>query len=245
MAVEICDLTVAFGDTLALDHISLAVPSGRLCAIMGPNGGGKTTLIKAMLGLTPSTGSVRIAGEPYARQRHRVGYVPQRASLDWNFPATALETVQTGTYGRLGLFQRVRAQERATALRCLEHVGLADAAQRPVRMLSGGQQQRVLLARALAQQAEVYLLDEPFAGVDAPSERTVIALLQTLCTGGRTVICVHHDMASAPAYFDWLILLNTRLIAAGPFASTFTPHNVQATYSGHAIMPPAALQHHV
>jgi manganese/zinc/iron transport system ATP- binding protein len=228
------DVSVAYRGATALCSIDLTVPSGCLCAVMGPNGGGKTTLIKALLGLVPAAGEVRIFGESYASQRRRVGYVPQRDSVDWDFPMTALDIVMMGAYGQLGWFRRAGRRERDAARDCLAQVGMADCADRRIRALSGGQRQRVFLARALAQNASLYLLDEPFAGVDAPTERAVVTLLQALRASGCTIVCVHHDLTTAPDYFDWLILLNTRLIAAGPFAQTFTAAHVGAAYSGAA-----------
>ncbi|RMG66152.1 MAG: metal ABC transporter ATP-binding protein [Chloroflexi bacterium] len=231
--LEINDLTVVYRDKPALQDIDLTIPEGKLAAIIGPNGAGKSTLIKAVLGLVPTTaGSVRIYGKPYVEQRRLVGYVPQRSSVDWDFPTTALDVVMMGTYGRLGWIRRPGPAERDFALRCLEQVGMAQYADRQIGQLSGGQQQRVFLARALAQDAQIYFMDEPFVGVDAVTERAIVALLQALQQQGKTVICVHHDLDSAPDYFDWVVLLNVRLIANGPFMSTFTADNLRKTYGG-------------
>jgi manganese/zinc/iron transport system ATP- binding protein len=226
-------LTVAYNEQPVLHDVDLVVPEGRLAAIVGPNGAGKSTLIKAMLGLVPTlTGSVAFYGKPYAEQRLLVGYVPQRGSVDWDFPTNALDVVLMGLYGRLGWLRRPGKQERDEALYRLEQVGMADLAQRQISQLSGGQQQRVFLARALAQNARVYLMDEPFVGVDATTERAIVTLLQALRDEGRTVIVVHHDLDTAPAYFDWAVLLNGRVVAAGPMAEVFTSEHLQRTYGG-------------
>jgi manganese/zinc/iron transport system ATP- binding protein len=231
--LEINDLTVAYRDKPVLQDIDLTIPEGKLTAIIGPNGAGKSTLIKAVLGLLPTAaGTVRIYGRPYAQQRHLVGYVPQRGSVDWDFPTTALDVVMMGTYGRLGWVKRPGKAERELALHSLHQVGMDRYAERQISQLSGGQQQRVFLARALAQDAKVYFMDEPFVGVDAMTEKAIVGLLQALRSQGKTVIVVHHDLDSAPEYFDWVVLLNVRLIAAGPFESTFTTEHLRRTYGG-------------
>jgi manganese/zinc/iron transport system ATP- binding protein len=230
-AVAVEDLTVAYRETPVLRDIHLAIPSGALAAIIGPNGAGKSTLLKSILGLLPvAAGQVSILGRPYREQRRLVGYVPQRESVDWDFPTSALDVVMMGRYGHLGWFRRPGAAERAVAMAALEHVGLADLAGRQIRQLSGGQQQRVFLARALAQDAQIYFMDEPFASVDAATERAIIVLLRELRARGKTVVVVHHDLGTAPEYFDWVTLLNVRLIANGPMATTFTPENLRLTY---------------
>jgi manganese/zinc/iron transport system ATP- binding protein len=227
------DLTVSYRDKPVLQDIDLVIPKGQLCAIIGPNGAGKTTLIKAALGLIPTaSGSVRFFGASYADQRRRVGYVPQRASVDWDFPTTAIDVVMMGTYGKLGWLKRPGKAERQRALDALEQVRMAEFAERQISQLSGGQQQRVFLARALAQDAELYFMDEPFVGVDAVTEEAIIGLLKSLRAKGRTVVAVHHDLDSAPEYFDWLVLLNVRLIASGPFSTTFTSDNLRSAYGG-------------
>ncbi|MCS7056204.1 MAG: metal ABC transporter ATP-binding protein [Thermoflexales bacterium] len=231
--IEINDLTVAYRDAPVLQDIDLTIPEGKLAAIIGPNGAGKSTLIKAILGLVPIVaGSVRIYGRPYAEQRRLVGYVPQRSSVDWDFPTTALDVVMMGTYGRLGWIRRPGKTERDFAMHCLDRVGMARYADRQIGQLSGGQQQRVFLARALAQDARIYLMDEPFNGVDAVTERAIVTLLQALQQQGKTVVCVHHDLDSAPEYFDWVALLNVRLVASGPLDATFTADNLHRTYGG-------------
>ncbi len=233
IAFEIHDMTVAYYRRPVLWDIDLTVPEGKLVGIVGPNGAGKTTLIKAALGLVPlASGKVEIYGKSYAEQRRLVGYVPQRESVDWDFPVTVRDVVLMGTYGRLGWFRRPGRAERQIADRCLEQVDIASLANRQIRQLSGGQQQRVFLARALAQQAQLYFLDEPFAGVDAATEGAIIELLHTLRSDGKTVLVVHHDLQTVREYFDYVILLNMRLIACGDIASTFTNENLQKTYGG-------------
>ncbi|HVR97867.1 MAG TPA: metal ABC transporter ATP-binding protein [Thermoanaerobaculia bacterium] len=232
-AVEVHDLTVAYRTQPVLWDIDLQLPEGKLIAIVGPNGAGKSTLLKAMLGLVPPvTGWVQIFGEPYARRRSWVGYVPQRESVDWDFPTSALDVVTMGVYGRVGWFRRPGRHHREAALACLDKVGMRDFAHRQISQLSGGQQQRVFLARALAQEARLYLMDEPFAGVDATTERAILTLLKDLRSHGRTVVAVHHDLQTVAEYFDHVVLLNMRLVAAGPVATTFTPENLQRTYGG-------------
>jgi manganese/zinc/iron transport system ATP- binding protein len=232
-AFEIHDMTVAYQRRPVLWDIDLTIPEGNLVGIVGPNGAGKTTLIKAALGLVPlASGKVEIYGQSYDQQRHLVGYVPQRESVDWDFPVTVRDVVLMGTYGRLGWFRRPGKPERAIADRCLEQVGMSAFAKRQIRQLSGGQQQRVFLARALAQDAQLYFLDEPFAGVDAATESAILELLQSLRSSGKTVLVVHHDLQTVQAYFDYVILLNLRLVACGPVESTFTNENLQNTYGG-------------
>lgn len=231
--LEIHDMTVAYHRKPVLWDIDLVAPEGQLIGIIGPNGAGKSTLIKAVLGLAPlASGRVRIYGLPYAQQRHLVGYVPQRETVDWDFPVTALDVVMMGTYGRLGWFRRPGAAERRTAEECLDKVGMAAYATRQIQQLSGGQQQRIFLARALAQDAQIYFMDEPFAGVDAATEQAIVELLHALRQSGKTVFVVHHELQTVRNYFDFVILLNLRLVAAGPTATTFTKQNLQQTYGG-------------
>ncbi len=232
-AIEVTDLTVAYGERPALWDVDLAVPHGVLMAIVGPNGAGKTTLLKSILGLLrPAAGEVRIAGRPYREQRRRVGYVPQRGSVDWDFPTTVLDVVMMGRYGELGWLRRPGRRERELAVEALGRVGMRDYANRQISQLSGGQQQRVFLARALVQEAPIYFMDEPFQGVDATTERAIVALLQELRAAGRTVVAVHHDLQTVPEYFDQVLLLNVRRIAAGPVAEVFTDDNLRETYGG-------------
>ena len=232
-AIDVADLTVAYRDEPVLWDIDLVVPEGVLMAIVRPNGAGKTTLIKAILGLLPTAaGRVEVMGEPLAKTRRAVAYVPQRGSVDWDFPTSVLDVVLMGTYGRLGWIRRPGQEQRDAALAALEQVGMADFADRQIAQLSGGQQQRVFLARALVQDARVYLMDEPFQGVDATTERTIVALLQRLRAEGKTVLVVHHDLQTVPEYFDWVLLLNVRRIAAGPVAEVFTDANLRTAYGG-------------
>jgi len=232
-ALEIHDMTVAYHRKPVLWDIDLAVPEGKLVGIVGPNGAGKTTLIKAVLGLLPlASGKVEIYGKPYDQQRRLIGYVPQRESVDWDFPVTVQDVVLMGTYGRLGWIRRPGRAEREVADRCLEQVGMKDFADRQIRQLSGGQQQRVFLARALAQQGRVYFMDEPFSGVDAATEAAIIQLLQNLRSEKKTVFVVHHDLQTVRSYFDYVILLNLRLVACGPTETTFTPEVLNETYGG-------------
>ncbi len=226
-------MTVAYHRKPVLWDIDLIVPEGKLAGIVGPNGAGKSTLIKAVLGLIPlASGRVMFYGEPYARQRHRVGYVPQRESVDWDFPVTVSDVVMMGTYGQLGWLRRPGTRQREVVRQCLEQVGMAEFAGRQIRQLSGGQQQRVFLARALAQDAQIYFMDEPFSGVDAATEAAILGLLQSLRERGKTVLVVHHDLPTVRRYFDHVILLNMRLIAAGPTRTTFTNDKLQKTYGG-------------
>ena len=232
-AVRVTDLTVAYGEQPVLWDIDMDVPEGKLMAIMGPNGAGKTTLIKAILGLVPAAaGSVEILGAPYAEQRRLVGYVPQRGSVDWDFPTTVLDVVLMGRYGDLGWLRRPGRREREQALAALEKVGMADFRDRQISQLSGGQQQRVFLARALVQDARVYFMDEPFQGVDARTETAIVELLKELRGQGRTVLVVHHDLQTVRDYFDWILLLNVRRIAAGPVDEVFTEEILREAYGG-------------
>ncbi len=232
-AIEVSDLTVAYRDRPVLWDVDLTVPQGVLMAIVGPNGAGKTTMIKAILGLLkPVAGQVRILGKPYLENRNLVGYVPQRGSVDWDFPTSVLDVVMMGRYGALGWFKRPGARERAAALEALRTVGMESFADRQISQLSGGQQQRVFLARALVQDASVYFMDEPLQGVDATTERAIIDLLQKLRADGKTVIVVHHDLQTVPEYFDWVTLLNVRKIASGPVAEVFTEQNLRLAFGG-------------
>jgi manganese/zinc/iron transport system ATP- binding protein len=202
-------------------------------AIVGPNGAGKTTLIRAVLGMVkPAAGQALVYGKPYEEQRRRVAYVPQRGSVDWDFPTSVLDVVLMGRYGRLGWVRRPGAEDRAAAHEALEQVGMSELAGRQISQLSGGQQQRVFLARALVQHADVYFMDEPFQGVDATTERAIVELLRELRTRGKTVVAVHHDLQTVEEYFDRVTLLNVRRIASGPVGEVFTEENLRRTYGG-------------
>lgn len=232
-AIFVRDLTVAYEEKPVLWDVDLDVPTGSLTAIVGPNGAGKSTLIKTILGLVPAAaGTIRIFGEAYNLNRKAVGYVPQRGSVDWDFPTDSLDVVTMGLYGHLGWFKRPGRKERDIAMDCLKQVGMADFAHRQISRLSGGQQQRVFLARALAQDARLYLMDEPFAGVDATTEKSIVDILKTLRDNGKTVVVVHHDLETVPEYFERVVLLNVRLIASGPVSEAFTPENLQRAYGG-------------
>jgi len=230
-AIQIEDLTVAYRDKPVLWDLDLTVPQGVLMAVVGPNGAGKTTLLKAILGLVrPVAGTVLVLGRPYGDQRKKIGYVPQRGTVDWDFPTTVTDVVLMGTYGQVGWLRRPGSVHRDAAQRALERVGMAAFARRQISQLSGGQQQRVFLARALVQDAQVYFMDEPFQGVDAVTETAIVELLRELRSTGRTVFVVHHDLSTVPHYFDWVTLLNVRKIASGPTADVFTPEKIAATY---------------
>jgi manganese/zinc/iron transport system ATP- binding protein len=231
--LELHDLTVAYHKKPVLYGIDLVVPEGSLVGIIGPNGAGKSTLIKAIMGLLPAAGGwVKVFGESYARACKRVGYVPQRESVDWDFPVSVMDVVLMGRYGRLRLGQRPEKSDREVAADCLDKVRMLPFANRQIGNLSGGQQQRVFLARALAQESDLYLMDEPFVGVDAATETAIIEILRELKSRGKTLLVVHHDLATAREYFDKLLLLNMRLVAFGPTAEVFTPEILQTTYGG-------------
>lgn len=233
IACHVEDLTVSYDEKPVLWDIDLDIPPGVMAAIVGPNGAGKSTLIKAALGLIPAVaGHVRIFGLPVTRARRRIAYVPQRQSVDWDFPATVIEVVLMGLYGQLGWLRRPGRAERARARAALEQVGLLDYADRPIGQLSGGQQQRAFIARALVQEADLYFLDEPMAGVDAVTEAAIVAVLKAERDAGRTVVVVHHDLSTVARYFDWLVMLNRRIIAQGPVAQVYTAENLRAAYGG-------------
>ncbi|GAA3903651.1 metal ABC transporter ATP-binding protein [Halomonas cibimaris] len=232
-AVTAKHLTVSYHNTPVLWDVNVDIPAGVMAGIVGPNGAGKSTFIKSLLGLVvPLSGSVRFHGQPYKTQRKRIGYVPQRSSVDWDFPTTVLDVVMMGLYGRLGWIKRPGRRERAEALDALDMVGMQDFAGRQISQLSGGQQQRVFLARALVQQADIYFLDEPMAGVDATTERAIIDILRRLRDAGKTLIVVHHDLQTVTRYFDWLLLLNVQVVAAGPAEAVFTGDNLRRAYGG-------------
>lgn len=231
--LEVHDLTVSYNKRPVLWDIDFALPEGKLIGIVGPNGAGKSTLIKAIMGLVPlSSGYVKVFGEDLDAVRSRVGYVPQRNSVDWDFPTNVQDVVLMGRYGRVGLFRRPRASDVDVANEALRMVGITDLAKRQISQLSGGQQQRVFIARALAQDADLYLMDEPFVGVDAATEGAIIELLREMRRRGKTVIVVHHDLGTAPEYFDWVHLLNLRTVAFGPLEEVFTDSLLQQTYGG-------------
>jgi len=226
-------LTVSYGEKPAIFSVDATFPAEAMSAIIGPNGAGKSTLLKAALGVVPRvSGEIKVFGRPLEEMRDRIAYVPQRASVDWDFPTTVVDVVMMGLYRKLGLLGWVTRQHRADARACLDRVGMVDFADRQIGQLSGGQQQRVFLARALAQGADLYLLDEPFAGVDAATERAIIDVLKALKAEKKSVICVHHDLATVEAYFDHVFFINVRKIAEGSVAETFTSDTLQSTYGG-------------
>lgn len=232
-SIEVHNLTVAYDKLPVLWNIDFELPQGKIIGMMGPNGAGKSSLLKAIMGLVPlSSGYVKIMDQDLKKLRKKVSYVPQRQSVDWNFPARVMDVVMMGRYPHTGLFGRLKADDIAIAKEALDQVGMLPFASRQISQLSGGQQQRVFLARALAQQADLYLMDEPFAGVDASTEKALIELLQGLKSQGKTVLVVHHDLQSAQAYFDHLVLINSRLVAAGPTEEVFNEENLTQTYSG-------------
>lgn len=232
-SLELHDVSVAYQKKLVLYGVDAVVPTGSLTGILGPNGAGKSTLIKAVMGILPlSTGWVRIFGGTLSEEGRRVGYVPQRESVDWDFPVNVMDVVLMGRYGRLGPGRRPGKADREAAAASLEKVGMLPFARRQIGDLSGGQQQRVFLARALAQESDLYLMDEPFAGVDAATETAIVALLKELRARGKTVLVVHHDLSTATDYYDRLMLLNMRLLACGPTREVFTPELLQKTYGG-------------
>jgi len=241
--VSIHDMTVAYHRKPVLWDVDYAAPEGALIGMVGPNGAGKSTLIKACLDLVPrASGSVRFFGKPYRQMRRWIGYVPQRESVDWDFPANALDVVTMGRYGRIPWCLPPRRRDREFARACLERVGMIDYAQRQINKLSGGQQQRVFLARALAQDATVYFMDEPFAGVDASTEGAIVNLLRDLRAQGKTVLVVHHDLQTVAEYFDHVVLLNMRVVAAGETGEVFTSEALQRTYGGRLTLLDKAAQ---
>ena len=232
-ALEVEDLTVAYAEQPVLWDIDLQVPTGVKMAIIGPNGAGKSTLVKAAMGLVKTVaGEVRIFGRAREVAEGQIAYVPQRATLEWDFPTDVLDVVTMGTYGRLGWIRRGGKEERQQALAALGQVGMHEFIRRPIAELSGGQQQRVLLARALVQDAPIYILDEPFQGVDAPTERAIVEVLDGLSGAGKTIIVVHHDLQTIPEYFDRVLLLNVRAIASGPVEEVFNEDNLRLTFGG-------------
>lgn len=232
-ALEISHLTVRYAGVLALDDASARLAPAAMTAIVGPNGAGKSTLLKAALGIVPvEDGRVRFMGRPLNEVRALVAYMPQRSSIDWDFPVRVIDVVLMGMYRQMGLWRPVSGKDRARAMDCLDRVGMAEFAQRQIGALSGGQQQRVFLARALAQGAELYLLDEPFAGVDAATEAAIIGVLRRLRDEGAAIVAVHHDLSTVPGWFDRVLLLNRAVVAEGPVGEAFTAETVARTYGG-------------
>lgn len=231
--LSVYDLTVAYHRKPVIWDVGFDLPKGALIGIVGPNGAGKSTLMKAVMDLTPrASGRVQVFGKTYRQNRHRVGYVPQRESVDWDFPVDALDVVAMGLYSKIGWCLPVRKKHRQAAMEALERVGIAELAHRQISQLSGGQQQRTFLARALVQDADLYLMDEPFAAVDASTERAIVQILRDMKADGKTAVVIHHDLQTVPEYFDYVVLLNMRVVAYGPVEEVFTPENLQKTYGG-------------
>ncbi len=231
--LQIHDLTVSYDKKPALWGIDLSIPRGALCGIIGPNGAGKSTLIKSIMNLIPlNSGFVKLLGKELNEVRNKISYVPQRGSVDWDFPASVLDIVLMGRYAQLGSFRRPGKADKEASMKALELVGMDKFCRRQISQLSGGQQQRIFLARALVQNADVYFLDEPFAGIDATTEKSIVKILQNLSNDGKTIIVVHHDLQSVETYFDWVILLNLRLVASAPTKDAFSPELLKETYGG-------------
>ena len=223
-AIEIKNLTVAYGENIALEDFNLDVEIGSLMALVGPNGAGKSTLIKTILKfLKQITGEIKINGKNLA-------YVPQRNSVDWDFPTTLFDVVEMGCYGRVGLFKRVNKEEKAKVLKAIEQVGMLEFKDRQISELSGGQQQRAFIARALVQEADIYLMDEPFQGVDSTTEKSIVDILKKLKSEGKTLIIVHHDLQTVPTYFESVTFINKTVIASGKVKEAFTQENIEMTY---------------
>lgn len=233
LPLSVRDLTVAWYRKPVIWDVGFDVLPGQLVGVVGPNGAGKSTLLKAIMDLVPkASGRIEIFGQSYKRSRHRVGYVPQRESVDWDFPISVLDVVTMGLYGKIGWCMPVRRRHRAAAMDALERVGIGELAGRQISQLSGGQQQRTFLARALVQDADLYLMDEPFAAVDAATEKAIVQILREMKQAGRTAIVIHHDLHTVPEYFDSVVLLNMRVVATGPTETVFTRENLEKTYGG-------------
>lgn len=230
-ALSVSQLTVNYDKTPVLWDISFDVPAGVMVGIIGPNGAGKSTLIKSVLGLvTPLTGKVEFFGKTLKEIQEKIAYVPQKDSVDWDFPLTVEDLVIMGRYGRLGLFKRPRQADRQACYSALEQVGMLEFKDRQINQLSGGQKQRIFLARALAQDADIYFLDEPFAGIDITSETLILRLLKSLVKNGKTVFVVHHDLSDIEDHFDWVVMLNLKLSAAGPVEEAYNKESLSSTY---------------
>lgn len=229
--IKIEDLTVTYDLSPVLWDIDLNIKKGSLLAIVGPNGAGKSTLIKAILNLIPKvTGSILFENQEYKKYRKKIGYVPQSGSVDWDFPTTVLDVVSMGRYGHVGLIKRLRKKDKEISIEALKKVEMYEFKDRQISELSGGQRQRVFLARALAQEADVYFLDEPFQGVDIKTEKTIINILKELKNQGKTILVVHHDLNTIEEYFDQICFLNKKIVAYGDVATTFNNENIEKAY---------------
>ena len=230
-AIEIKNLTVAYDEKPVLENLSLNIGKGQIWAVIGPNGAGKSTLIKTILEfLKPIVGDVKVNGEKYAKMRKKIAYVPQRGSVDWDFPTTLFDVVEMGSYGRVGFLKRVYKEEKVRVIEAIKQVDMLEFKDRQISELSGGQQQRVFLARALLQDAEIYLMDEPFQGVDSKTEKSIVQILKKLRDEGKTVVVVHHDLKSVPEYFDYVAMVNKSVVVSGKVEDVFTPENIDKTY---------------
>ena len=231
--LEVRDLTVTYDNKPALWNADFGIPKGRMVGLVGPNGAGKSTLLKSVMGLIPkSSGYVKFFNDNLDSVRKKIAYIPQKESVDWDFPATVFDIVEMGRYGNKSLFKRLNKNDKKIAREALAKVKMLEFADRHISELSGGQQQRVFIARALAQEADIYLMDEPFAGVDMASEKTIITILDQLQNEGKTIFVVHHNLQTAMEYFDWMILINKSIVASGPIEDVFTPELLQKTYDG-------------
>tara|TARA_B110000046_G_C12980247_1_gene392977 strand:- start:247 stop:1038 length:792 start_codon:yes stop_codon:yes gene_type:complete len=232
-AIEVHNLTTTYGGSPVLWDVDFELPAGQIIGVIGPNGSGKTTLLKTIMGLLePSSGYVKIFNEDLSKMRERIAYVPQRESVDWDFPASVFDVVMMGRYRKNNLFKRTNKIDLEIVEDCIEKVGLTEFRDRQIAQLSGGQQQRVFIARALAQKAEIYLMDEPFVGVDSATENSILNLLEEMRNTGKTVLIIHHDLQTVSDYFDYLVLLNTRLIAKGNPQDVLTKENLTNAYGG-------------
>ena len=235
-AITVKDLTVAYQEQPVIWDLDFYAPPKTLLGIIGPNGSGKTTLLKSILGIiTPTTGDIKVFGKAYDRFKHNIAYVPQKNSVDWNFPTDVFDVVLMGRYRHLSWFQRPCIQDKEIAWQALEMVKMQDFAHRQISQLSGGQQQRVFLARALAQQASIFILDEPFVGIDVVTEQLILNVLHTLRSSGKTILVVHHDLATVKKYFDWTFLMNIKHIALGPTHQVLTENNIIQTFGSPTI----------
>ncbi len=233
IALETHNLTVSYNRKPVLWNVDFKLPAGQIIGIIGPNGSGKTTLLKSIMGLTPlSSGYVEIFGQQLDDVRDRISYVPQKESVDWDFPASVMDVVLMGRYSPKNLFKRISKKDKDLAAEALEKVNLLEFSNRQISQLSGGQQQRVFIARSLTQNADLFIMDEPFVGVDAATEQAILKLMQEMKEKGKTVVVVHHDLQTAKDYFDWIVLLNTRLVASGPKAEIFNEKLLQEAYGG-------------
>jgi manganese/zinc/iron transport system ATP- binding protein len=243
VALEVNQLTVNYDEITALRDITLTLPKGKCAGVIGPNGAGKSTLLKASLGmLKPLSGTVKLFGEPLKSVRERVAYVPQRESVDWSFPITVADLVLMGCYGRLSWFKRPTRKDREKASYYLDLVGMSNFSHRQIQELSGGQQQRAFIARALLQEADIYLMDEPFAGIDCATEHLLMDIFKSLQKEGKTILVVHHDLNTVPHYFDWVVMVNMHLVASGELSKTFNPESIAQTYGKSYVLIDEALK---